>query len=88
MENEIKNRVTFENRIGSIRLAVWKNQAEGRKAWYSVSIVRRYKDKENDEFKDAHTFNGVADLLAVGELVSQGMAFLRAQENASTAEAA
>lgn len=90
MENESKNRPAFERRVGSIRLAIWLNRnSDTGKPWYSASLVRRFRDKANDEFKDAHTFNGVSDLLVVGELVAQGLAFLREQgETESTAEAA
>ncbi len=89
MENENKSRPAFEQRIGSIRLTLWKNQGqEGKAAWYSAHLVRRYRDKQNDEFKDAHTFNGVQDLLAVSELVSQALVFLREHETGNVTAAA
>lgn len=90
MENDSKNRPAYEKRVGSIRLTIWMNRnSETGKPWFSASIVRRFRDKANDEFKDAHTFNGVADLLVVGELVEQGLAFLREQgETEVAAEAA
>lgn len=55
-------------RDGTIKATIWQNQTE-KGAFYSVDIVRGYKD-QNDEWKDTHSFSG-AELLRVANLSTQ-----------------
>ncbi len=45
---------------GGVQVAVWENEGKEGKQFYSVSIDRRYKDK-NDEWKSTNSFKA-ADL--------------------------
>jgi len=40
---------------GGVQVAVWENEGKEGKQFYSVSIDRRYKDK-NDEWKSTNSF--------------------------------
>ena len=73
-----KSKPVYEKRIGSIRLAIWENENEG-KTWFNVSAVRRFKDGE--EWKEASTFNGLSDLTHLAKAVELGMAWIERREN-------
>ena len=81
-----KQKPGFEKRLGNIRVAVWQNlatpkeSAEG-KTWFNVSLTRRYFDKTSEEWKDAHTFTGLADLAVVKEAVTLAMAWIARRED-------
>ena len=66
----------FERRLGSIRVAVFENSSESG-PWWTASLVRRYKDKDGDEWRDANTFNGLQDLAVVQEVVGLAQQFIR-----------
>jgi hypothetical protein len=70
-----KNRPTFERRLNGIRVAVWENAANDGPPWWNVAITRRYK--EGEEYRDATTFNGLADLAVVSEAVLLAQQFIR-----------
>jgi len=59
-----KNRPVHEIRIASIRAAIWRNGNNG-KIWHSVSITRRYREKEGGEWRDSNSFAGLGDLAHV-----------------------
>ena len=69
-----KNKPVYEKRLGSIRLAIWRNTAEEGKNWHNVAITRRYRHQ--DEWKEATTFNGLGDLALVGECVNAAKAWI------------
>jgi hypothetical protein len=75
MKNE--NNPVYEKRIGSVRVAIWENQNSGG-VWHNVSIVRHYKDGE--EWKEASTYNGLADLALVREAVEVAREWIRRRE--------
>lgn len=77
-KNDEKNRPAFEKRLGAIRVAIWANTSPANETWWNVSIVRRYRDGE--EWKEANTFNGLADLALVKEGVALAAAWIHAQE--------
>ncbi len=60
-----KNKPIYEERLGHIRLTVWENTNE-RGTFYNVNVVRRYRDTDG-EYRDTHTFTGLADLALVAE---------------------
>jgi hypothetical protein len=66
----------FERRLGSIRVAVFENPSETG-LWWTASLVRRYKDKDSDEWRDANNFNGLQDLAVVQEAVGLAQQFIR-----------
>jgi hypothetical protein len=78
-----KSRPVFERRLGSIRVAVWQNAAPDGGVWWNISIVRRYRDGE--EWKEAQTFNGLADLALVREAATLAGSWIAAQETATLA---
>ncbi len=54
-------------RDGAITATIWKNTTNDNKTFYSVDIVRSYKDQQSDQWKDTHSFSG-AELLRVANL--------------------
>jgi len=68
-----KNRPSYEKRLGNIRVAVWENITDG-KRWHNAAITRRYK--QGDDWKEASTFNGQADLALVAECVQCAKAWI------------
>ena len=62
-------------RDGAIKATIWKNTSD-KGDFYSVDIVRGYKDQQ-DNWKDTHSFSG-AELLRVANLAQQ--AYNRIQE--------
>lgn len=74
MENE-RNKPSYERRLGTCRVAVWENvAADTGRLWFNVALSRRYKDGEH--WRDASTYNGIADLLHVRELVDSAKAWI------------
>lgn len=70
---------TQEFKLGNIRLALWANETDGR-TWFSSAPSRRYSDAKSGEAKFATTFNGVTDLVLLGECIQQAIAWLHEQE--------
>jgi hypothetical protein len=59
-------------RSGQVKASIWENEREfdGQKRMtYSVTVVRSYKEKDSDEWKDTNGYN--ADNLADLESVAQ-----------------
>ena len=78
MEKE-KNRPVFERRLGTCRVAVWENfAADSGRLWFNVAVSRRFKVGE--EWRDASTYNGIADLMHVRELVDSAKAWIAERE--------
>lgn len=73
-----KNKPVYEKRIGSVRLAIWENENQG-KTWHNVAVVRRYK--EGEEWKESANFNGLADLTLLAKAVELGIAWIERREN-------
>lgn len=73
-----KNKPVYEKRIGSIRLAIWENENQG-KPWFNVSVVRRWK--EGEQWTESSTFNGLADLTHLAKAVELGMEWIERREN-------
>ena len=69
----------FEVRLNNIRLSVWRNTSE-RGDWFNVVPVRRYFDKEGEQWKDSGTFNGLADIALLMEGLRLCRDFLAAQD--------
>lgn len=77
--NNTKSKPAYEVRLNHIRATVWENAgSEGKGAWFNTSVSRRYQD--GDEWKDATTFNGLADLALVAEAVRMCQEFIRRQD--------
>jgi len=79
---------TYEKRLGHIRLAIWKNpirdnggnfRDSNRRTWYNISIARSFK--VGDEWREASTFNGLADLAVVAECVELARAWILKSED-------
>ncbi len=60
------NKPTFTLRDGGIKATCWANDSE-KGTFYSVDIVRSYKDKD-DEWKETHSFSG-SDVLKASHLL-------------------
>ena len=67
----------FQKRLGSVRVAVFKNASEKGGAWFNVRIVRQYR--KGEEWREAPTFNGLADLALVEEAVRYAKEFINQQ---------
>ena len=76
---DIKSRPSYEKRLGNIRVAVWENNTEG-KVWHNAAITRRYK--KDDEWREATTFNGHADLALVAECVQSAKSWIAGRQEA------
>lgn len=59
-------------RIGSVKAAIWKNEAEGR-SFYSTKIIRTYRDGE--EWKETNIYSH-DDLMNVAKLAERAEAYI------------
>lgn len=76
------NKPVFEKRLGQVRLAIWENATDDpKKKWHNVSITRRYK--QNDDWKETSTFNGLGDLALLGECVNLAKDWIALREQAA-----
>ncbi len=73
----------YQTRIGAVRGTVWMHAVEGR-TYFNVNLVRRYKDE--NEWKDSSTLNGVGDAVAAIEALRCCVEFIHQQEDALNAE--
>jgi hypothetical protein len=65
-----------EIKVALIRASIWANQSERGRAWYSVSITRRYRD--GDTWKDTASF-GRDDLPLVIKAAEMAYAWIWSQ---------
>ena len=70
----------YEKRLGSVRVAVFENESDGRK-FFNASLTRSYKD--GDEWKESSTFNGLHDLAVLKEVVCRAADFIASREEAA-----
>lgn len=75
MKREKATAPAYEARLNHIRVTVWENTGNDGKCWMNTTVTRRYKD--GDDWKDATTFNGLADLALVAEGVRMAQEFIR-----------
>jgi hypothetical protein len=80
MEKEEKRKPDYDVRLKGVRLAVWKNQTDGR-TWFSAAPSRRSVENGGKEAKYYTTFNGVADLVLLREEINQAISWMTAQED-------
>jgi hypothetical protein len=73
-----KSKPVYDKRLGNIRLAIWENNTNG-KTWFNVAVTRRYR--EGEEWKDATSFSGLADLAVVQQAVSLAMDWIVVRED-------
>ena len=66
----------FEQRVGSVRLSVWKNEDKDRNTFHNVTIVRRYKSGD-DDWSNSNSYTGLSDLALLGEAVELAREYLR-----------
>lgn len=78
MAKKTENKPAFETRLGNVRVSVWKNSTENGE-WYNIAPIRRYFDKEADEWKDSTTFSGLADLALLMEGLRMAREYVLAQ---------
>ena len=78
MKKERTNKPAFESRLNHIRGTVWENVGGDGRPWFNTTIARRYQDGET--WKEVATFNGLADLALVAEVVRTCQDFIRRQE--------
>jgi hypothetical protein len=71
------NEPVFKASIGLINVAVWEN-IHNDKAFYSVDIIRSYKDKDG-EWQKASSF-GHEDLLNIAKLAERAESFIARQK--------
>ena len=61
-------RPTATVRIGTVKAAIWENQA-GERTRYNVTVSKRYRDAEG-QWKTTHSF-GRNDLLLIAKVADQ-----------------
>lgn len=62
----VNNKPIFAHQIGAIRVAIWEQPSKSG-SFFTTTIVRRYKDPTNGEWKDSNSFSGLSDLALVRE---------------------
>ena len=67
----------FQKRLGSIRVAVFRNKGQKGSEWFNTRIVRQWR--QGEQFREAPTFNGLADLALVEEAVRYAKEFINQQ---------
>lgn len=85
MKNEQQSAPAFSKQLGNIRVAVWRNEANGR-TYYNTTLTRQYRDKD-EHFQESNSFNGQADLVLVQSAASQAAEWIDSQERATANEA-
>jgi hypothetical protein len=85
MKNEQQSAPAFSKQLGNIRVAVWRNEVNGR-TYYNTTLTRQYRDKD-EQFQESNSFNGQADLVLVQSAASQAAEWIDAQERATAIEA-
>jgi hypothetical protein len=68
MTNSTANKPVQQLRDGAIRAAIWANQGQENRTFYSVTISRTYK--EGEEYRDSNSFSG-ADLLKLSRIAAK-----------------
>ena len=63
------NKPVIKLRDGRLKLAVWANETEEGKTFYSTKLTRSYKDKA-DEWQDGDSLNS-DDLLPAAQLLQR-----------------
>ncbi len=69
----INNRPVHEFRLGDIRASIWANENDRKIVWFSVTIVRCYRD--GDEWKKTNSF-GRDDLPMVAKAADMAYAWI------------
>jgi hypothetical protein len=72
-----KNKPARKMTLGAVQIAVWLNQTDDGKSYYSVSVSRRYKD--GDGWKDSNSFKP-SDLLNLGKAIEMAFDFIASQQ--------
>ena len=73
MTTDMQNEPVKKFRIGAVTATIWKNETEGR--IYNTTIVRSYRDKETEEWKETSSY-GHDDLLNVAQVAERAEAFI------------
>jgi hypothetical protein len=82
-----KTRPAFEASLKGIRVAVFDNETtDGTRRWYSCAPSRRFVEAGSQEAKYTATFNGIADLVLLRELINQAIAWMSTREECSEVE--
>jgi hypothetical protein len=71
---DMHNEPVKKFRIGAVSATIWKNEAEGR-SFYSTTIVRSYRDRDTEEWKETSSFSH-DDLLNVAKVADRAEAFI------------
>lgn len=56
-------------RDGTLKLTIWKNFDDKKKAFYTCELVRGYQDK-NEQWQDTHSLSGAEPLRAANLFTS------------------
>ena len=75
MTTETQNDPVKKFRIGYITATVWKNETEEGRSYFSTSIVRSYRDKDTEAWKETNSYSH-DDLLNVARLAERAEAFI------------
>ncbi|HEY2827891.1 MAG TPA: hypothetical protein VGJ04_09850 [Pirellulales bacterium] len=75
----MENKPAFTAKLKGIGISVFENKTDGR-LWYSASPSRRFVDSGSKEAKYTGTFNGIADLVLLREVVNQAVAWIGDQQ--------
>lgn len=76
-----KDRPAYSKRLNNIRVTIWANQTDGH-TWFSTVFTRRFKQGET--WREATTFNGLADLALLKEAAELASDFIRGREAEQT----
>ena len=76
MTQQQPTRPAFEARLNHLRATVWENRKDGA-TWYTLTVTRRYR--EGEQWKDAHSLNGLADIVLAREALKLAAEFIRSR---------
>ena len=75
----MSNQPHFKLKDGAVKLTCWKNEND-KGAFYSVDLVRSYKNDETGEWKDTTSLSG-AELLRAANLLTEAYNRIRAEKS-------
>jgi hypothetical protein len=77
MDNGKGSKPAFEERVGSVRVSIWKNKDKNGKPFYNTTLVRRFKAGE--EWDNSNSYTGLSDLALLQEATTLAQGFLRSE---------